>query len=336
MTVLRRYVRLESSGLWRDGPNAQRRDVVVQLGDASLTFLDVRSGVALSHWSLPALARLNPGSLPALYAPGGDDSGETLELAEAEMIDAIETVRGAIGAARPRPWRLRLAILTGSVALLLALGVFWLPRALATHAAAVAPAAARAEIGRLVLADLSRFTDRPCIAPAGQRAARALAERLFGPGGADIVVVRDGIRGAVQLPGRIVVLDARTLGAVDAPELVAGHLLAARLQAEAVDPLIPVLRYAGVAATLRLLTSGKLPRDSVAGYSKGHIALPPHPVGDAALAERAAAAQVDLGPYAAAMGGRAALLDAMEKARVTAPRVVLSDADWISLRAICD
>jgi hypothetical protein len=334
MTALRDYVRLECPGLWREGEGAQRRGVVVQLGDASLTFLDERSGTAVSHWSLPAIQRLNPGDLPALYAPGGA-GGETIEIEEPVMIDAIERVRAAIAAGRPRPGRLRLGVLAASLAGLAVLGVLWLPGALADHAAAVMPLAARAEIGRAALADLARVTGAPCTGAAGQRAARRLAERLFGPGGGEIVVVRDGIGVALQLPGRLMVIDLRTLTARDAPELAAAHILAARMRAEARDPVVQVLRWAGVGATLRFLTTGTLPRASVAGYGAHVVALPPRGPDAARLIARAAEAGIDLGPYAASRPDDTALR-ALVDANPIAPREVLADADWIALQSICD
>jgi hypothetical protein len=70
MTALKKYQRLESPGLWRDTPEAQRREVVVAFREASLVLSDPRTELALSHWSLPAVERLNPGTLPALYGPG--------------------------------------------------------------------------------------------------------------------------------------------------------------------------------------------------------------------------------------------------------------------------
>jgi hypothetical protein len=329
MTVLSKYVRLETPGLWREGPGAQRREVVVQLGDASLTFLDLRSGIALSHWSLPAVVRLNPGDLPALYAPGPGQSGEAVEIAEAAMIDAIETVRRAIGAARPRPGRLRAVILGGSVAAVLALGVLWLPEAAARHAASVAPQAARIGVGRIALEDLARVTGAPCTAPAGLRAARRLGERLFGAGGGEVVVVRDGIGGAVQLPGRIMVIDLRTITAIDAPEVPAAHLLVARMRAEASDPLLGVLRWAGLSATLRLLATGTLSREAVEGYGPHLLTRRAAPVDTARLAARAGDIGLDLGPYLRATGAGAA-----PQGGEVSP--VLSDADWISLQGICD
>jgi len=107
-TALSKYQRLEASGLWRADPEAQRIDVIVSVGEATLTITDLRERV-LTHWSLAAIARANPGQRPAVYHPDGDP-GETLELTtdEVEMIAAIEKLRSAIARQRPRPGRLRL------------------------------------------------------------------------------------------------------------------------------------------------------------------------------------------------------------------------------------
>jgi hypothetical protein len=107
MTALSQYERLEASGLWRASPDEQRREVIISLGDATLTITDMRD-IALTHWSLAALERANPGKLPAIYHPDGDP-GETLELDETatEMLDAIERLRRHIDRRRPKPWRLR-------------------------------------------------------------------------------------------------------------------------------------------------------------------------------------------------------------------------------------
>lgn len=65
MTALNQYERLEAFGVWRETPKAQLRDVVVSFGDATLILTDPRSNVPLTHWSLPAVTRLNPGAMPA-------------------------------------------------------------------------------------------------------------------------------------------------------------------------------------------------------------------------------------------------------------------------------
>ncbi len=95
MTVLAEYQRLESEGLWRATREAQLRDVIVSIGEATLT-IAVPNGTALTHWSLPAIVRQNPGETPAVYSPGRDLS-ETLEIGDPEMVEAIERVLSAIG-----------------------------------------------------------------------------------------------------------------------------------------------------------------------------------------------------------------------------------------------
>ena len=147
MTALAQYQRLEAPGLWRENAQAQRREVIVAVGDATLTISDMNDR-PLAHWSLAALARANPGKRPAIYHPDGDPS-EQLELAvdATEMVEAIEKLRSAIARRRPHPGRLRLVFLALSLGTVLAGGVFWLPGALRQHAVSVVPEAKRAELG---------------------------------------------------------------------------------------------------------------------------------------------------------------------------------------------
>ena len=147
MTALTKYQRLEAAGLWRPARDAQRREVVVSLGDATLTISDFHNQ-ALAHWSLAAIERENPGNLPAIFHPDGDPD-ETLELAEGEteMIAALERLRLAVDRARPRPGRLRLVGTLAVSALVIGLLVFWLPGAMRRHALDVVPMVKRMEIG---------------------------------------------------------------------------------------------------------------------------------------------------------------------------------------------
>jgi hypothetical protein len=331
MTALERYTKLECPAVWRESASARRRDVVVSLGDASLTLSDGRTGLALSHWSLPAVVRHDRADgAAAQYAPGPDPDGETLEIAEPEMIAAIETVRAAIAARRPQRGRVRLGVLAGMVGLVAVLGLVWLPGAVVRHTAGVVPTAKRAEIGGFALADIERLTGPACANGLGERAADRLSDRLFGPG-TRIVVLRTGVPGAVQIPGRIMLLDAALVEGQDSPEVAAGHLIAARLRAEAADPLVPLLREAGTAATMRLLATGILNPAAVEGYAS--VALrPPAPNTPAmdALLERFAVTAVSPGPWLAATGR-----DEGAAMQPTALPALLPDADWVSLQTIC-
>jgi len=337
MTALKKYQRLESPGLWRDAPEAQRREVVVGFGEASLVLSDPRSEAALSAWSLPAVERLNPGEFPALYAPGSDMI-ETLEVGDADMIAALETVRGALAKARARPGRLRGAVLLATLALAVGLGVFWLPGALEHHAAVVIPDATRAEIGRMTLADLARVTGPPCASPAGQRALDSLGQRVFGANPPQLVVLRAGGVSALHLPGPIVVLDRALIESDAGPEVVAGFALAEMARAEATDPMTALLRHAGARATVRLLTTGSLPVEAVAGFAWSALRAPAMAVDDADLLARFAGAEVASSPYAYALdpSGETTLgLIEADPFRKATPPAVLADGDWISLQAIC-
>ncbi|EEW24510.1 hypothetical protein [Rhodobacter ferrooxidans] len=336
MTALKKYQKLESPGLWRDTPEAQRREVVVNFGEASLVLTDPRTEAALTHWSLPAVERLNPGTLPAVYSPGADAT-ETLEIDDPEMMAALETVRGVLAQTRPRPGRLRGSILLGSVALVVALGVFWLPGALERHTASVLPPSTRAEIGTMALADLARLTGRPCTDAAGQEALDLLGQRLFGAAAPRLVILRDGGAQALALPGPILALNAKLVETADGPEVAAGFALAETARAAALDPMIALLHHAGLGATFRLLTTGVLPQTALRGYGEVLLRQTPVAVDDATLLASFASAQVSSTAYAYALdaSGESVLgLIEADPSRNRA-RPLLADGDWISLQAIC-
>ena len=340
MTALARYQRLEASGIWRRAPGAQRREVVVSFGDATLVLSDPRSETPLSHWSLPAVTRRNPGHLPALYSPDVASTDEELEVADPDMIGAIEQVHAAIAAARPRRGRLRGTLTLLIVAGVTALAVWWLPGAARQHAARIAPPAQRAEIGRMVLADLVRTTGTPCRRPTGEVVAERLAQRVLPPGGR-IVVLPDATTGAIALPGGLIVIGRDLLRADRGGQDVAiGHILAADVAADHTDPLVQVLQYAGVGAAVELLTTGLLPGTAVTGYGDSLLAARNGPAPEDALLDRFAAAGLSSEPYARDMdpSGEAtlALIEA-DPYRVCLPEhPVLSAEEWTALRAICD
>jgi hypothetical protein len=58
MTALHQYSRLEAAGLWRSAPDAQRREVIVGLRDATIILIDPKTEGPLTQWSLPAIERI--------------------------------------------------------------------------------------------------------------------------------------------------------------------------------------------------------------------------------------------------------------------------------------
>ena len=337
MTALRKYDRLESSGLWRGAPDAQLREVVVGLRDATIVLSDPKTEMALAAWSLPALIRLNPGKTPALFTPG-DEAAESLELQDPEMIAALETVLRAVQRRRPRAGRLRGVMLGGTMVVVIALGTLWLPERLIRYTASVLPYPTRAALGQLVLADLSRLTGSACTTKPGVAAALTLGLRVDPVLPPFVVVVREGVAAPLHLPGGIVVLPASLLELIDGPEAVAGYVMAETLRAAAADPVIALLHHAGFTATLRLLTTGEMQPGSVAGYAETLLRRPPAALSNADLLARFAETDLSTSPYALALDptGKATLpLIEADPFLAGSPRPILADGDWLNLQAIC-
>lgn len=336
MTALKQYERLESTALWRATPDAQRREVVLFFGDATLVIAD---GAArpLTHWSLAAIERINPGVRPALFAPDEDHS-ETLEIDDASMIDAIETVRKTIARHRPHPGRLRWLGLGFSFAAVLALMVFWLPGALRSHALGVVPTVKRAEIGATLLGHMQRLTGMSCRDPQGVIALSRLKARIYGPASSvQLVFVPDGVVETLSLPGQIIVANRRLVEDHEEPEVLAGYLLAENTVMDGIDPLEPLLKHAGFRATVTLLTTSNLPADTLRSYAETIITTPRSHADTDLLLERFAQHDIASAPYAYALDitGETSL-DLIEADPVGASGApLLNDRDWVALQGIC-
>lgn len=335
MTALKQYSRLEATGLWRATPEDQRREVIVSVGEATLTICDLNDR-ALAHWSLAAIDRLNPGALPALYCPDGDP-GETLELAagETDMIRAIEKLRQAIDRARPHPGRLRLVSVLASIAVVLAVLGLWLPGALLRHTVAVLPEITRQEIGGNLLGRIERLTGAACSAPDTAAARARLARRT---GMRELAVLGSGLSGALLLPGGIVLLDSALIEEYEDPAVAAGFIIAERARAARRDPLAALLADTGPLASFRLLTTGRLTPEILDRYAERVLTAPrPELPDDAALAAFAQAG-IPSAPYAYALDGSGETVLALIEADPmtgTSPEPLLPDRDWVRLQNIC-
>lgn len=339
-TALRRYQRLESTGVWREDPDTQRRDVWVTLGEASLVISDARSNTPLAHWSLPAVERRNPGERPALLSPA-PDAGELLEIEDDAMIEALETVARSLQAGGRLSRRVRHGLTAAVLLGLTLLAVVWLPNALLRHTATVVPQTKRLEIAGMMLQDLAAAGLPACADPAGLAALDRLRDRLAGPDGPARLVV---LRGATApdarvLPGRVVVLGQPMIEAHDSAHVAAGHVLTALLKADQTDPLRAVLKTAGVRASFMLLTTGDLPPAALSGEALGLVA-PALPLPEVPrLVERFARHGIPTSPFAYALDRSGeTTLDLIEADPFRIPEaapLILSDGDWVSLQGIC-
>ncbi|WIV51478.1 hypothetical protein QQG91_03240 [Marivivens sp. LCG002] len=337
MTALKQYERLESLGLWREHSEAQRREVVVSFGNATLVIAD-NAERPIAHWSLAAIERLNAGEMPALFAPD-EEASETLEIEDETMVNAIETVRKSLLKSRPKPGRLRQVSLGLSVAAVLALGVFWLPNALVRQTISVAPMTKRAEIGTTLLGHSQRLTGSSCRNPLGMAALERLRVRLFpAQPRPSLVVVPDGISGAMPLPGNIIMINRKVIENTEDPAVTAGYILTARAIAMSADPLEEMLRTMGIRATFTLLTTGNLPPDALSDYAEALITTPPSKLDNALLYKLFEETQVATGPFAKDIDPSGAnTQELIESDTLGGERgpVILSDGDWVALQGIC-
>ncbi|PSL22124.1 hypothetical protein [Shimia abyssi] len=331
-TALEKYQRLEATGLWRAGSDAQRKDVIVSIGDATLVITDIQDR-ALTHWSIPAVRRHNPGERPAIFYPDGDP-GETLEVGadEDEMVAAIETLRNAVSRRQPKPGRLRWGVLAASALAIGALAVFWLPDALTAHALRVVPDAKREAIGRSLLEQMSRLTGQPCDGLLAAPAIRALEERL---GLRQLVIVPDGVSDAVTLPGEIVLLNRRAVEDFEEPDVAAGFVVAELGRNE--DPLERLLDNAGLTARFRLLTTGDLDEDILRDHAEDLALSARARPDDATLIAAFETYRLRISPYAYALdpSGEATLSLIEADPFTITPETVLEDSQWVALQEIC-
>ena len=336
MTALKKYQRLEATGLWRPAPDEQRREVIVSIGDATLVIADLKDQ-PLAHWSLAAVERQNPGVRPAIYSPDGDP-GETLELSgeEDQMIRAIEKLRSAIDRARPHPGRLRWVSVAVSALAVVALAVFWLPGAMRRHAAEVVPQITRVAIGEALLARIERLSGPACNSRAARPALQRLSERM---GVRRIVVLPAGVAQSLALPGGLVLLNRSLIEDHDSPEVAAGYVIEERARRQSTDPLTAILNEGGVRASFQLITTGALPLDLLDAHAERIVVDPRPEVAEDGLLAAFAGAQVASTPYAYArdITGES-VLGLIEGDPMTGktPAPVLPDRDWVLLQSICE
>lgn len=327
MTALDGLDRLEAPGLWRASRSDQRREVYVTVGTAELVIED-RTGTALSHWSLPALERLNPDEMPARYGPA-PGSEEILEIEEPEMVAALSRVITAVEQGRRRPGALRRVTVGLILGFTLGLAALWLPGALRKQAATLIPVAQRAEIGAAMLRELTGLTGPACTNPTGTEALTQLRDRVFPTRPLTLVVLRDLPQDTVAFPGGTIAMTDRLLLDQDDPDVAAGHALAAALAAQADPPLETFLDRMGFVNLTRMLTTGDVPQTAIADHVERLILEPQAVPGPEMLRPGFDAARLAWGPYAAATG--------LPQGAVPPSRMppAMDDTPWQALREIC-
>lgn len=340
MTALKKFEKIEATGIWRADEEAQRRDVIITLGDATLTLFDMQERV-LAHWSIPAIARANPGERPAIFHPDGDPH-ETLELSDDSdiMIDAIEQLRKAVERRRPRPGRLRLTSALVMVAGIAALGFLWLPDAVRRQTLHVLPTVKQQQIGGQIVEAAERFTGRACRAPAPERALYRIGTRLFGENSARLYIVPNGLSGVIALPGNHYLIGRNLVEDFETPEVLAGYLLAAKaLSGGPQGTIRDFLEASSFIDSLRLLTTGNLPQTAADAYAEDILSDGHQGIVSTAFLAAFSDAGISTRPYAYAVDPTGETTLPLIEADPTTdqnPPAILSDSAWVELQGICE
>lgn len=338
MTALANFQRLEAQGSWRAAPGAPLREVVVSLGDATLILSDPSNDTPLSHWSLPAVVQVNPGTMPALYAPGADGTDETVQIDDPLMIAAIARVQGAVATHRAHTGRLRGVVVVLAILVFLGWLVFWLPGALIGHAARIAPPAQARDIGMATLVDLEKDSGAVCARESGQAVLDWLAPQLVGPTGM-VRVLPGPLGGARRLPGDLYVIGSDLLQTAPGPEAAAAHLIAARLAVADADLRQAAMDHAGPLASVRLMTLGHLPQDAMTGFGQAILRHAPRRPDDAGLLAALAEADIPAEPYARSIDPTGqtvlSLIEGDPFRNAPPARPLLTDEQWLTLQQIC-
>ncbi|MEO0344254.1 MAG: hypothetical protein AAF198_12545 [Pseudomonadota bacterium] len=335
MTALKEYARLEATGLWRAGAHAQRREVIVSFGEATLVLSDVNE-MPLTHWSLAAVDRIGR-SLPAIYTIG-EIGDETLEIEDALMVDAIEKIRRPL---RPHPSHsgsLRLGLFAISL-LLAALAIWvWLPPTLANYTTRIIPQSKTQEIGNNLIGYIERFTGRECNSSAGSAALSQLHERVLPDRGGRLRVADLGAQPALHLPGDFIILHIAVLEEFSGPGVASGYILREALYADQTDPITDFFDHAGLQATIWFLATGEIAEVHYERYARNKITQLPETPEPEALLARFEQSEIPSTPFAYAVdpsGQTTKLLIDLDPTTGTYPDI-LPDSDWLALQAICD
>jgi hypothetical protein len=334
MTALHQYSRLEAAGLWRSAPDAQRREVIVGLRDATIVLIDPKTEGPLTQWSLPAIARV--GAFEGFVVYGAHEDGEeTLELDDPVMIAALDKVRTALDRRRKRPGRLRTALGAAAAGALLGGIAVWLPLGLYDFAASRLPDAARRDIAVQAMQDIATISGSPCAGAMGAAAAGDLARRVLPDARPAIAILREGLAAPASLPDGTILLPYPEVERAEGPDVLAGMVLAQNLAAKANDPLVAALRHAGLFATMRLLSSGTLPDGALTGYGLSLAQSDPPAPDTASLHAALTTAGISSSPYAA-FAGDTALVQMPDPAPQGSTPPVLEDAAFLALQYMCD
>ena len=335
MTALEEYERLEATGLWKQGRDSQRREVIVSFGKAILVLSDMNE-VPLAHWSLAAVERIGNG-IPAIYVISPDRL-ETLEIDDPLMVEAVEKVRLPFQPSPPHIGSLRSALFLSSLIVTVLIVWLWLPPTLADYTSRIVPDPKATEIGNNLMDYIESFTGSECSSADGSVVLEKLHTRLLPRKPGRIRVADLGAQPAMHLPSGFILLHIALIENFSGPAVIAGYVLREDLLRDRNDPIRDFFEEAGLGATIRFLSTGEVAEKHYESYARRKITAVPDTFTAEDLLDRFSGSRVPSTPYAYAVdpsGQRTKLLIDLDPITDTYP-VILTDDEWLALQAICD
>lgn len=261
MTALSQFERLEAMARWHDATHPAGREVVLSLGDATLTLRDPGNETALDHWSLPALQRLNPGQYPARFAlqqdalhNQRDKLSDWLETDDPLMISAIEKLQSAVE--RHHRGHVsnhhRRGYVIGILVALLGFAALW--RALPDYVSWIAPPAQYDQMDVSMISALEAHDLWVCSEPRGRTILNDIASELSIAPSKLIVMEGPALPArVVSLPGGTKIIAASWLKAMDGPDELRKQLLDGMSDVQGTQDFAQALRSTGPKTVIRTL-----------------------------------------------------------------------------------
>ena len=341
VTALNQYDQLESLELWRDAPDAQRREVVVSLGRTALLVKDLNDNVH-AHWDLYAINRLNPNQFPAVYSPGATES-ETIEITDPHMIEAIDVFH-SISHKPARISRVRRKLMSVCVGAVIAtgayLGMTLLPDALEEQAVQVTPNVRIQAIDDKLLAEIATVSGPECDLQATTAVLARLMNAIALDASVKVSFVELGERRSVHLPGGRILLDHSLLDPDGDPELAASFVLMEFAAGRDRHLFRDLIRFAGSWHTMAFLLGRDIPTGVLQDFVPVVLAQEPSPRSLEHLLALFSNARLSSYPLAEAIGRDSPLGEALAGAGETGAQgsgdgLIVDMADWNSLRNAC-
>jgi len=334
LTALEQYERLEATGLWRETNTSQNIEVLITFGNATLILSDF-TGSPLTHWSLPAVVRLNRNNTPAIYSPNSYGI-ETIEIEDEAMILAIEEVRKSISKRQPSQGRLRLITFLITLIVISLLAIFWLPNIIIQHTSSLVYTEQRRQIGIQLIEHISKFIGPNCDTVGETNPLIQLENRLFPEDNTKIYVFSNGINTATHLPGKLILLNKSIVEDFETPGVVAGYAIIEKIKMENYDPIEKLLSFVGTGNVLRFLTTGKLDQETLNQYARHLLSLEAVELPAELIISEFKSREIDPSAYAYAIDITGETNSYLIKQNHTfKKRQILNKQEWLNLQRIC-